>query len=163
MKRAEFKIVINASKEKTWEVLFNQYGDIYLHNPNMQSSKYMHNAIKGELNCVRYCKFNDKLFLEGKITEVNENNSFNLLVTEHNLPFVKELSATYVLSSIGNEMTEVKMTSSISTSPGFIVYLMKGQMGKTLIKHLFGLKYYIETGKAINKDNYSEIFKSYKR
>ncbi len=162
MNKSEFREVINASKEKTWEVLFNQYGDIHIHNPTMQSSNYMHNASRGELNCVRHCKFSDKLFLDEKITEVNENNSFTIVVTEHNLPFVKEMSATYELSSIENEMTEVKMTSYNSFSPGFMKYLMRGQMGKSLVKHLFGLKYYIETGKTVNKDNYSEIFKTYK-
>ena len=162
MNKSEFREVINASKEKTWEVLFNQYGDIHIHNPTMKSSNYMHNASRGELNCVRHCKFSDKLFLDEKITEVNENNSFTIVVTEHNLPFVKEMSATYELSSIENEMTEVKMTSYNSFSPGFMKYLMRGQMGKSLVKHLFGLKYYIETGKTVNKDNYSEIFKIYK-
>ncbi len=35
MSKSEFKTVINASKEKTWEVLFQQYGDIHIHNPTM--------------------------------------------------------------------------------------------------------------------------------
>ncbi len=162
MNKSEFTEVIHASKEKTWEVLFVQYGDIHIHNPGMQSSHYMHKASNGELNCVRHCQFDDKLSLDEKITEVNENNSFTVIVTEHNLPFIKEMSATYELSSIGNKKTEVRMTSFVSFSPGFMKYLMKGQLGKALVKHLFGLKYYIETGKTVNKDNYSEIFKSYK-
>ncbi len=162
MNKSEFREVINASKEKTWEVLFNQYGDIHIHNPTMQSSNYMHNASRGELNCMRHCKFSDKLFLDEKITEVNENNSFTVVATEHNLPFLNEMSAIYELSSIGDEITEVKMTSFNSTSPGFMIYLMRGQLGKSLVKHLFGLKYYIETGKIVNEDNYSEIFKNYK-
>jgi len=163
MNKSEFKEVINASKEKTWEVLFNQYGDIYIHNPTMQSSNYMDNASKGTLNCVRHCKFTDKLFLDEKITEVNENNSFTVTVIEHNLPFVKEMSATYELTSIGNEKTEIKMISLNSFSPGFMKFLMGGQMNKSIAKHLFGMKYYIETGKTVNMDNYSEISKKYKR
>ena len=124
MNKSEHRVVINASKEKTWEVLFNQYGDIHIHNPTMQSSNYMHNASKGELNCVRHCEFSDKLFLDEKITEVNEDDSFTVVATKHNLPFIKEMSATYELSSIGNEKTEVKMTSVVSFSPGFMKYLM---------------------------------------
>ena len=161
MKKSEFKEVINASVEKIWEVLFNQYGDIHIHNPTMPTSNYIGNATKGELNCSRHCKFDDKLFLEEKITEVNENKSFKVVAYEHNLPFLKEMSAIYELSSIGADKTEVKMTSFVSTSPGFMIYLMKGQLGKGLIKHLFGLKYYLETGETVNKDNYSEIFKNY--
>jgi hypothetical protein len=162
MNNSEFREIVNASKEKTWEVLFNQYGDIHIHNPTMKSSNYMHNASKGELNCVRHCKFNDKLFLDEKITKTNEYQSFTIVVTKHNIPFVKEMSATYELSSIENEMTEIKMTSFNSFSPGFMKYLMGGQMSKSIVKHLFGLKYYIETGKTVNKDNYSEISRNYK-
>lgn len=162
MNKSEFREVINAPKGKVWEVLFNQYGDIHIHNPSMPSSNYIGTATKGELNCARHCKFDDKLFLEEKITEVKENNSFKVEADEHNLPFLKEMSAIYELSSIGHDKTEVKMTSFASTSPSFMIYLMKGQLGKGLIKHLFGLKYYIETGKTVNKDNYSETFKGYK-
>ncbi len=162
MNKSELREVINASKEKTWEVLFNQYGDIHIHNPTMESSNYMHNASKGELNSMRHTKFSDKLFLDEKITEVDENNSFKVVATEHNLPFLNEMSAIYELTSIEDDVTEVKMTSFNSTSPGFMIYLMKGQLRKSLVKHLFGLKYYIETGKTVNMDNYSEIFKNYK-
>lgn len=162
MKKTEFKEVINTSIEKTWEVLFNQYGDIHIHNPNMPTSKYIDNATKGELNCSRHVTFDDKLFLEETITEVNENKSFKVEAYNHNLPFLKDMSAIYELSSIGTDKTEVKMTSIVSTSPSFMIYLMKGQLGKGLKKHLFGLKYYLETGKTLSKDNYSEIFKNHK-
>lgn len=162
MTRSEFKETINAPKEKVWEILFNQYGDIQVHNPTMTSSNYLHNATKGDLNCVRHCKFDDKLYVEEKIAGLSKNERFNVVVTKHNLPFVKEMSASYELTSIEDELTEVKMTSFVSTSPGFMVYLMKGQMGKSLVKHLFGLKYYIETGNTVGKHNYSETFSNYK-
>ena len=162
MNQSEFNEVISASKERVWEVLFTQYGDIHIHNPTMKSSNYMYDASRGELDCVRHCEFTDKLFLDEKITEVDENDSFKVVVLEHNLPFVKEMSATYELSSIGDEMTNVKMVSLNSFSPGLMKYLMRDQMSKSLVKHLFGLKYYVETGKTVNKNNYSEIYKDYK-
>jgi len=161
MNKSEFKQVINASKEKTWEVLFNQYGDIHIHNPGMPTSKYMGNSTKGELNCSRHVTFNDKLFLEETITEVNDTNSFKVVANNHNLPLMKEMSAIYELKSIGNNKTEVKMTSIATTSPGFMMFLVKGQLGKGLKKHLFGLKYYLETGKTVNMANYSEVYKNY--
>jgi len=161
MSKSEFREVINASKEKTWEVLFNQYGDIHIHNPGMPTSKYIGNSTKGELNCSRHVTFNDKLFLEETITEVNDTNSFKVVANNHNLPLMKEMSAIYELKSIGNNKTEVKMTSIATTSPGFMMFLVKGQLGKGLKKHLFGLKYYLETGKTVNMDNYSEVYKSY--
>ena len=161
MSKSEFREVINASKEKTWEVLFNQYGDIHIHNPGMPTSKYIGNSSKGELNCSRHVTFNDKLFLEETITEVNDNKSFKVVAYNHNLPLMKEMSAIYELKSIETNKTEVKMTSIATTSPGFMIFLVKGQLGKGLKKHLFGLKYYLETGKTVNMDNYSEVYKSY--
>lgn len=111
---------------------------------------------------MRHVKFSDKLYLEEKIAEVDGNNSFTVVATDHNLPFLNEMSAIYELSSIEDEVTEVTMTSFNATSPSFMIYLMRGQLRKSLGQHLFGLKYYVETGKIVNKDNYSEIFKSYK-
>jgi len=162
MSKSDFKQVINASKEKTWEVLFNQYGTIHIHNPGMPASRYIGNATKGGLNVSRHVTFDDKLFLEEKITKVNENNSFKVEAYKHNLPLLKKMSAIYELTSIEQNKTEVKMTSFATTSPSFMIYLMKGQLGKGLKQHLFGLKYYIETGETVNKNNYSSIFKSYK-
>ena len=166
MNKSEFREVINASKERTWEVLFTQYGDIHIHNPGMISSNYMHNATRGELDCERHCQFNEKLSLDEKITEIDEKNKLTIVVTKHNLPFIKEMSATYELSSINSdtsdEVTEIKMTSFVSFFPGFMKYFMRGQLGKGLIKHLFGLKYYIETGRTVDSNNYLEIYSSYK-
>ncbi|MBL4761069.1 MAG: hypothetical protein JKY93_00040 [Gammaproteobacteria bacterium] len=62
---------------------------------------------------------------------------------------------------IANEKTEIKMTSLNSFSPGFMKYLMGGQMKKSIEKHLFGMKYYIETGKTVNAENYKAVFKDY--
>ncbi len=162
MTESEFKVVINASIEQAWEVLFGQYGDIHIHNPTMIASNYIGNATEGGLNCSRYCQFDEKLHLEEKITEVTEGKSFKVEAYDHNLPLLKAMSAVYELSSIEADKTEVKMTSYVSTSPGFMIYLMKGQLGKGLEKHLFGLKYYLETGKTVNSDNYAKVFKSYK-
>ena len=163
MSKSEFKEVINASTEEVWEVLFNQYGDIHVHNPSMPSSKYLGNAAtKGELNCSRYCTFSDKLFLEEKITQVDEHKSFKVESYKHNLPLLKDMSAMYELTPVGDNQTEVKMTSYAATSPSFMIYLMKGQLGKGLKQHLFGMRYYIETGKTVNKDTYTTVFKNYK-
>jgi len=53
------------------------------------------------------------------------------------------------------------MTTFVSTSPTFMMYLMKGKMGKSLNKHLFSLQYYIETGNIVEKHNNSKIFRNY--
>lgn len=161
LNRTEFHDVINASKERVWDVLFHQYGDIHIHNPTMVTSNYMHGGSHGELNVVRHCKFSDKLFLDEKITQINGTDSFKIEVVDHNLPFVKEMSAIYELKAVGPEKTELKMISFNSFSPDFMKYLMKGQMAKSLRQHLFGMKYYTETGLIVTKENYAETHKNY--
>ena len=120
MNQSELNTTINASREDVWEILFSQYGDIHVHNPTMQSSIYLHDASRGALDVVRHCEFTDKLYLDEQITEVDEGTSFRVEVLEHNLPFVKEMSATYELSSTGDDATNVKMVSFNSFSPGFM-------------------------------------------
>ncbi len=161
LNKSEFISVVHASRDAVWDVLFSQYGDIHLHNPTMQASHYMHGAEKGELGCVRHCDFSDKLFLQERIDEVDGTSSVSVVATEHNLPFLREMRATYELSDLGEGRTEVRMTSYASTSPGFMIYLMRGQLGKSLAKHLFGMKVYIETGKTVSMEDYDDVFRSY--
>lgn len=161
LNKSEFREVIHASREQVWEVLFSQYGEIHLHNPTMQSSHYMNGATEGEVGCLRHTKFSDKLFLEEEITEATEAERLTVVATRHNLPFLREMRATYELSDLDDGSTELKMTSYASTSPGFMIYLMRGQLGRSLAKHLFGMKYYIETGKTVSMDRYQEVFDSY--
>ncbi|MCJ8314829.1 MAG: hypothetical protein HRU38_22035 [Saccharospirillaceae bacterium] len=161
MNKSEFIEIINAPIQKTWDVLFNQYGDIQIHNPTMLSSNYLNGATKGELDCVRHCQFTDKYFVDEKITHIKANNCFTIKVTKHNLPFVNQMSATYELTSLSENVTELKMTSFNSFSPSFMKYMMRGQMSKSLLKHLFGLKYFVETGKTVGIKNYSDVFTNY--
>ena len=166
MNKSEFSEVIKAPAEKVWQVLFKQYGDIHIHNPGMISSAYLNEASEGPLGCVRHCQFNEKLSLDEKITEVDDLKRVKIDVTKHNLPFIKSMSATYELSAVktasGEAVTEVKMTSYVSFSPGFMKYLMRGQLGKGLVQHLFGMKYFIETGNTVGADNYAQVVKSYR-
>ena len=66
------------------------------------------------------------------------------------------MSATYQLQALDGDRTELKMISYNSFSPGFMKYAMRGPMSKSLQKHLFGLKYYLETDEVVTKENYSK-------
>ena len=72
------------------------------------------------------------------------------------------MPATYHLTAFGDEKTEVRMTTYNTTSPSFMIHLIAVTLGKVLRKHLFGLKYYIETGKAVNPKNDAAVFINYK-
>lgn len=161
MNQSELNETINASREAVWEVLFSQYGDIHVHNPTMTASSYLEGAAQGATDVVRHCEFGKKLYLDEKITDVREHESFRVEVLEHNLPFVKEMAATYELSATDGETTELRMVSFNSFKPGFMKHLMRGQMTKNVAKHLFGMRYYIETGKTVDDDSYANVFANY--
>ncbi len=115
LNKSEFVEVINARPEAVWRVLFEEYGDIAVHNPTMQSSHYMHGASEGAVGCSRHCDFSDKLFLDEEIAEADELRSVTVVASEHNLPFLREMRATYELKPVGEDATELTMTSWAST------------------------------------------------
>ena len=160
MNRSELNETVNATPEAVWEVLFEQYGDIHVHNPTMQASNYLNGATEGALDVVRHCDFTDKLWLDEQIVEVDEGKSVRIAVLDHNLPFVNDMSATYELIPLADDVTRIMMVSTNSFSPGFMKYVMRGQLRKNVAKHLFGMRYYIETGNTVDPDNYSQIHKS---
>lgn len=161
MNQSELHETINAPQEVVWDVLVAQYGDIHVHNPTMTASAYLQGATEGASGVVRHCEFGPKLYLDERITEVAEHRSVRIEVDEHNLPFVKDMAAAYELSAIDDDSTELRMVSFNSFRPGFMKYLMRGQMRKNVAKHLFGMKYYIETGKTIDPKDYTAVFSSY--
>ena len=161
MNQSELNETINASPEKVWDALFSQYGDIHVHNPTMTASNYLQGASEGASGVVRHCEFGPKLYLDEQITDVIDGRSFRVVVLEHNLPMVKEMAATYELSSTDGQTTDLKMVSFNSFAPGFMKYLMRGQMRKNVAKHLFGLKYYVETGNTIDPDHYKKVYAAY--
>ncbi len=161
MNRTEFNEIINASMDRVWDVLFHQYGDIHIHNPTMVTSNYMHGGTKGELHSVRHCKFSEKLFLDEKIVAVNGSDGFKIEVVAHNLPFVSEMSAIYEVTAVAADKTALKMTSFNAFRPDIMKYMMRGQMAKSLRKHLFGLKYYVETGEIVTPENYAALHKAH--
>ena len=162
LKSFTLKEVVEAPKAKVWEVLFTQFGEVHTHNPNLDSSHFMGQHSEGALGCKRHCSIDGKTFVEEKISKVEGSDSFELTVTDSNFPMVKEMKARYEVHELSATKTEVELTFLISTAPSFMVHIMKGQMKKLINKYLIGLKYYLETGKEVSKDNFSTIAKAYK-
>lgn len=121
----------------------------------------MNEATKGELDAIRHCQFTDKLFLDEKITGFTPFKNVTIEAIKHNLPMLKHLSATYELEAIEENKTKLKMVSLNSASPAFMIHLMKGRLRKSVGQHLFGMKYFLETGKIVEMANYDAIYKNY--
>lgn len=161
MKSIEKTQVVNATKEKVWNALFTDYGDIYLHNPAITKSHNMNGATKGALGCIRHCDFLGGIFVDEEITQVKENENFTCTVTNSSYPpAVKEMYAFYEVASLGDDKTEVKMTLNILTDPEMVADGIAEQMNEPLGFYLLGLKYNIETGTAVTMENFPGIMQT---
>lgn len=163
MKTIVFEEVINVSKSKTWDVLFNRFGDVALHNPNLENSNFLNDSKTGGLDCERHCSLDAKTYVKEKITDIQGNDRFAFVVTDSNLPMVKEMKGDYQVIELAPDKTKVIFTMNIATSPSFMIYVMKGKMKKILQKSLIGMKYYLETGVTVQKDLFSIVFKTYQQ
>lgn len=163
MKSIEVTQVLNATKEKVWNALFNDYGDIHLHNPGIIKSHNLNDATKGALGCSRHCEFEGGMFIDEEITEVNENENFTVKVTNSSYPpAIKEWFSIYQINALGDDKTEVKMTLNILTDPEEMAEGMVEQMKEPLGFYLLGLGYHLETGTAVTMENFPSIMQSLK-
>ncbi len=163
MKSIEVTQVLNATKEKVWNALFNDYGDIHLHNPGIIKSHNLNDATKGALGCSRHCEFEGGMFIDEEITEVNENENFTVKVTNSSYPpAIKEWFSIYQINALGDDKTEVKMTLNILTDPEEMAEGMVEQMKDPLGFYLLGLGYHLETGTAVTMENFPSIMQSLK-
>jgi len=161
MKTIEVRQVLNAEKEKVWNALFNDYGDIHLHNPGIIKSHNLNGATKGAIDCLRHCEFEGGMFVDEKITEVKEKESFTVTVTNSSYPpAVQEWFSVYELMSLEDKKTEVKMTLNILTNPEMIADGLIEQMKEPLGFYLIGLGYHIETGTEVTMENFPNILKT---
>lgn len=161
MKSIESTQVISADTSKVWNTLFNQYGDIHLHNPGVIRSYNMNDAVEGALGCVRHCDFQGGIFVEEEITAVNDKKNFTVTVVNSSYPpAVKEMYAIYEVAAIGENKTEVKMKLHVLAEPEMVADGILQQMNEPLGFYLLGLKHYIETGNAVTMENFPAILKA---
>lgn len=121
----------------------------------------MNDGTKGALYSKRHVNFSEKLWLDETITEMDPYKRVKMVADDHNLPMMRAMSATYELKKLGENTTELTMISDATSFPGFMIHLMKGQLAKGLVQHLFGMKYYIETGETLSKENFNRVYKEY--
>ena len=79
------------------------------------------------------------------------------------MPMMDKMIATWDLKEDGDGQTRAQVTMHFNTKPAFMSGLMTGMMKKMMKGMLIGLKYYMETGNLVTKDNIKGITKNYKR
>jgi len=79
------------------------------------------------------------------------------------MPMVDSVTVDFFLTPISENKTRVAYVAKFSTKPAFMAIFMKPVFGKIFHKVLVGLKYHLETGKAITKDTYKPVAKRFKQ
>lgn len=161
LREVKLEISTNTSKEKVWDLLFNRFGEVNAFNPIIEGSHHLSGA-KGEVGCERQCDLDAKNTIKEKIVAARANDSFDIDIIEGGLPMMDEMKGTYDLQEISEHSTKVSFTMKFTTKPAFMATLMKGMMAGMLFKVLVGMKYHLETGKLVTKQNIKSIMKEYK-
>lgn len=160
-KSISVNIKVNTNKEKTWDLLFHRFGEVNLFNPMIDGSHFTKGS-SGEVGCERQCDLDSKTFIQERIVAVRDNNSFDIDIIQGGLPLMDKMKGTITVKSIDSGSSLVTAEVQFNTSPSFMGGLMKGMIAKSFFKVLVGLKYYLETGDVVTKQNISDIMKAYK-
>ena len=155
-------ITVNVSKDKVWDLLFNQFGEVSVFNPIIDGSHHT-KGTKGEVGCERLCQIDANTAVHEKIVSAVDGESFDIDIIEGGLPMMDVMKGNFTLEELSPSQTKAIMTMKFNTSPAFVAFLMKGMMRKMLYKMLVGLKYHLETGNMVTKENISEIMKDFKK
>lgn len=161
LKEVIIDIEVNSSKEEVWDLLFNRFGEVNVFNPLIEGSHHS-SGQKGEVGVERVCNLDAKNDIREKITAARGNDSFDVDIIEGGMPMMDMMKATFNLKAVDVNQTLISLTMKFNTKPRFMANLMKGMMQKMLSKMLVGLKYHLETGDSVTKNNISKIMKDYK-
>ena len=160
MRQVQQSIHIHARKEAVWDVLFNKFGEVNDFNPLIECSHFL-NGDEGHVGCERHCQIDSNTAVLERITRAEADLNFDVEIYEGGLPMMDKMKARFDLVEKDEENTEVVLTMYYSTKPAFMGGLMKGKMGKFFLKMLIGLKYHLETGELVTKENIKHIQKEY--
>lgn len=155
------EIVVNATLEKVWEILYTRFGETFLFNPNLEGSHFSRGTT-GEVDCERECNLDAKTFIRERIVDAEPLKKFTVEVVGGNMPMLKTLRVDFLLGPVSGQQTTVSMDALFTTKPAFMGAIMQGPFTKRLSDMLIGLKYHLETGKTVSKKSYRAIARQYR-
>lgn len=162
LKEVRIEITTNTSKEQVWDLLFNRFGEVNVFNPVIDGSHHT-KGIQGEIGCERFCQIDSKNSIHEKIVAARGNDGFDIEIIEGGLPMMDKMGGTFELEALELNKTLVTFIIKFNTKPAFMAFFMKGMMRTMLFKMLVGLKYHLETGNVVTKENIRGIMKEFKQ
>ena len=162
LKKANVQIRINTSASEVWKVIHDDFANVANYNPVLAGSHH----ISGEqgVGCERQCdlKPGGKSFIQEKIVKVTHEKSMEVIMSGGQFPMMKmdTIVGTYNLEEV-SDYTNISLNMEFEANPKIMGGIIKSQMEKLLFKSMIGLKYYVETGGYVTKDNFKRIEKLY--
>ncbi len=157
---------INASAERVWKVVGEEFADIAKSHPKLSGSHSVDGSpLTGE-GCERVCSLNSdgSKYTHEKMVEYNpEAFSFKAeIYGAGGLPI--DTTASYMIYDVDpiDETTcKITLTMVYRTSPAFMGSLAKGKFRKNIEDYAIAIEHYTLTGEDVNPDNFKQIKKKY--
>ncbi|WP_152286991.1 SRPBCC family protein [Flavicella marina] len=161
--------VIPANIENVWQVVGEDFGAISNSHPQIVSSSYNQGSITyGGEGAERICNLNEdgtKYVKEKQLSFDRENHTFTVqLFHSEGIPLNPEYTkAVYTVKEIDQNNSEVFFDMTYRTTPAFMGWLAKGKFKKGIKDYLIAVEHHVITGENVNKDNFKQIKKNYKK
>jgi len=160
-KIVELNIIANADKEAVWDTTFNRFGEVNNFNPLIEGSHFT-SMDKGEVGCERQCDLDLKgNHLIERIIDAQGHDSFELEIIGGSMPMMDKMFVKQEFKEIGPNKTAIKLIVRFRSKPAFMAPLMGMMMKRMLFGMLLGLKYHLETGELVTKENIKAIKRAY--
>lgn len=138
MAKASATRIIDAPIGKVWES-WDNFGDIYVFNPNITKSHLLNSKISTGVGATRQCNFTDgKNHIKERIIGYEPEQSMTVDIYDGTVP-LKRAVATISFSEVGLDRTEIKMEMDFIPKLGFLGKLMTPMMQKQFTKSIIAL------------------------
>ena len=158
--------VINASADQVWAVVGEDYGAIANSHPKIVSSNYINGTLAAGEGAERVCNFNEsgtRYLHEKQVDYDPDNYTFrNQVFQAGKFPVDPEYTyAVYRVEPIDANTSRLSFEMTYRTKPAFMGGMMKGQFRKLINDYALAVEYHINTGEAVNQDNFRDIKREY--
>ena len=161
LRNINLDIIVNASKEEIWDLTFNRFGEVNVFNPIIEGSHYVSEA-KGAVGCERQCDMDSKgTHVVERIIDATGHDTFEIEIIGGNMPMMEKAYARFSFDEIGANKTRVRLEMRFRSKPAFMWPLMSMMMKRMMPDMLKGLKYHLETGEFVTKQNIKAIKRAY--